>query len=564
MKTFSDYGIELHGRSGAEIATTCPKCSVTRRKKNVRCLSVNSDKGVWCCHHCGWVGSLKFGTEETGVRPRIYIKPEYIANSSIPDNIIAWFKNRHIGLDTLNRYNISAQTVYMPSMEAEVQCIAFPYYKNGYVVNIKYRSSSKQFRQISGAEKCLYGIDDITSEACAVIVEGEIDKLSFAEIGIYNVISVPDGAPPPNSRPSDIKFEYLDNCQEHLNKLTKIIIAVDNDPAGQTLEQELKRRLEIERCYRVSWPEDCKDANDVLIKHGAERLRLILSEAKPYPIDGVIEPMDAIFEVLDLYRNGAQLGISTGWHTLDRYYTVRPGELTIVTGVPSHGKSNMLDALMVNIALSDGWRFSICSPENMPVERHISKLIEQYSGFPFHEGYNQRIPPNKLSESMEWLNSHFNFFVTEDSITIESLINIVKISIKRYGITGLVIDPWNEFDHIRSNGMTETEHISIWLGKLRRLARNYKIHIWVVAHPQKLHRNADGSYPVPTPYDISGSANWRNKADNCFTVWRNEQSTDTEVKIYIQKIRFREVGRVGEVSLCWNPLNGKYREVQNA
>ncbi len=84
--------------------------------------------------------------------------------------------------------------------------------------------------------------------------------------------------------------------------------------------------------------------------------------------------------------------------------------------------------------------------------------------------------------------------------------------------------------------------------------------MWVVAHPQKLYRREDGSYPVPTPYDISGSAHWRNKPDNCLTIWRDENEPDLPVKLYVQKVRFREVGSVGMVELRWNRLNGRYEE----
>ena len=68
------------------------------------------------------------------------------------------------------------------------------------------------------------------------------------------------------------------------------------------------------------------------------------------------------------------------------------------------------------------------------------------------------------------------------------------------------------------------------------------------------------SYPVPTPYDISGSAHWRNKADNCLTIWRDENEPDAPVKVFVQKIRFREVGKVGLIELHWNVVNGRYED----
>lgn len=558
MKTYNDYGIELAGRTGIEVTTTCPQCSGMRKKKNVRCLSVNTDKQIWYCHHCSWAGTLKGGIDRQPEKKKRIIKPEYTQNNVLPDSLVTWFNQRGINQEVLKRYKIDLQSAYMPSVEDYQQCITFPYYRGGEVVNIKYRTVKKEFRQIAGAEKTLYGINDLT-ESWAVIVEGEMDKLSFAEIGIYNVVSVPDGAPAPNSKHTDIKFEYLETCKDWLDKLDKIIIATDNDAPGKQLEQELIRRLGVERCWRVLWPEGCKDANDVLLQHGHEELRKIISDAVQHPLEGVIEPMDMIFDVLALYQQGLKCGVSTGWLVLDNYYTVKPGEFTVVTGVPSHGKSQFLDAMMTNIAMDENWKFAVCSPENLPVERHLAKMIELYSGWPFREGFTKRLPPEDLEHCMKWLNEHFVFIAPEESMSIDGIIQTAKKLVYRYGINGLVIDPWNEFDHTRPHGMTETEHVSICLGRLRRFARTNQVHTWLVAHPVKLYRQADGTYPIPSPWDISGSAHFRNKADNCITVWRNDQQTDSrEVKIYVQKIRFKEIGRVGDASLQWNPVNGRY------
>ena len=70
-----------------------------------------------------------------------------------------------------------------------------------------------------GAEKILYGLDDIVGQSEVIIVEGEMDKLAMMEAGIKNVVSVPDGAPsrvkegdiPPQEQ--DTKFSYLWNCR---------------------------------------------------------------------------------------------------------------------------------------------------------------------------------------------------------------------------------------------------------------------------------------------------------------------------------------------------------------
>jgi twinkle protein len=491
------------------------------------------------------------------------VKPYFENPSSVPPLVRDWFAKRGISEAVVARHCITLQTAYLPQLEDEAPCITFPYRRNGEVVNIKYRSlEGKHFRQVKGAEKIVCGLDDLT-EDWAVAVEGECDKLALDMAGVPNAFSVPDGAPPAGSKPSETKFEYLINCSAYLDPLKKIILAVDNDHPGQTLEAELARRLGPERCFRVRWPEGCKDANDVLLQYGAEELRRCITDAKPYPLDGVLYVADLSGDVMTLLREGLPGGVSTGWESMDRHYTVQPGQLTVVTGIPSHGKSQVLDALMINLAEEHGWVFAVCSPENMPVSRHIAKLAEQYTGKPFRVGPTARISPYELIHAMDWLHEHFIFIAPDEVLTISALLQQSKALVTRHGIRGLIIDPWNEFDHTRPHGQTETEAISISLGQIRRFARAYGVHVWLVAHPQKLYRRDDGSYPVPTPYDISGSAHWRNKADNSITVWRDLKEPTSLVQIHIQKIRFREIGSPGLVELRFNPVNGRYEELDS-
>lgn len=563
MKTFADFNIDLGERSGVEVQTICPQCSHTRKKSHARCLAVNTVEGVWLCFHCDWRGSLKSGEESRSRPPKRIVKPTYAKPSTVPPVVRDWFAKRGISEEIVARHCITLQTVYMPQVEDEVPCLVFPYFKHGEAVNLKYRSlEGKSFRQVKDAEKILYGLDDLTDE-WAVIVEGEPDKLALEVAGIANTASVPDGAPPAGSKPSEAKFDYLVNCAEQLSPLKKIVLAVDNDAPGKTLEEELARRLGPERCWRVTWPDGSKDANDVLRQHGAATLRACIAAAKPYPLDGVLLVADLAGDVLQLYREGLPGGVTTGWASVDAHYTVRPGELTIVTGIPSHGKSQFLDALAVNLGHAHGWSIGICSPENLPVQRHIAKLIEIYSGWPFREGPSRRLPQEELGLALEWLHQHVVFIAPEESLTIPGLLDTAKQLVARHGIRGLVVDPWNEFEHTRPGGQTETDYIGVALGQLRRFARNHGVHVWLVAHPTKLYRKDDGSYPVPTPYDISGSAHWRNKADCCLTIWRDENDPDALVKLYVQKIRHREVGSIGVVELRFKKLNGRYADTDN-
>jgi twinkle protein len=381
-----------------------------------------------------------------------------------------------------------------------------------------------------------------------------MDKLAMEVSGFPNVVSVPNGAPSQSAKNYETLFQFLDSAHEQIASVHKHILAVDSDAPGCRLEDELSRRIGIEKCFRVKWPDGCKDANDVLIKHGADELRWYLENSAPFPIDGVFGVADRIDDITRLYNHGYDKGHSTGWPRLDEFYTVRPGEFTAVTGIPSSGKSNFLDAMFVNLAEIHDWRFAIFSPENLPLEQHMAALIEKHARAPFNDGYLARITQSELKQSMDWLNERFFWIMpsNEDDWTLDKICQAAAQLCLRHGIRGLVIDPWNELEAQRPQGMSETEYISQSLKRIRVFARQRKIHVWVVIHPAKLYRDDSGKYPVPTLYDCAGSAHWRNKADNGITVWRDLSGDDkNEIQIHIQKIRFKHVGKRGMVQLYY-------------
>src|SRR6185437_9723813 len=185
---------------------------------------------------------------------------------------LAWLRERGIGDAVVMRNRVMASTVYMPQVEEHVGAIAFPYFRAGELINVKYRDRAKNFRMETGAERVLYGLDDIDVTRC-VIVEGEIDKLSVEAAGVTSCVSVPDGAPSPATKDYASKFKFLEADEDRIAAVSEWIIAVDADEPGKRLEDELARRLGREKCRRVIWPSECKDANDVLRSFGAPELR---------------------------------------------------------------------------------------------------------------------------------------------------------------------------------------------------------------------------------------------------------------------------------------------------
>lgn len=550
---FSDVGIHIRPGAHGQVKTTCPQCSPTRKKKSYPCLNVNVDDGVWNCWHCGWSGKLK--NPEPIRRKLVEAKPKVAPNFKpqlLDEEALKYLEARGITPEVAARNQISLSNKWMPQREAEVKCIAFPYLRDGKVVNVKYRDKHKYFTQESGAERTWYKYDDINPKE-TIITEGEFDALALEVAGFRNGISVPDGAPTSTAKNLTQKFAFLDVEDERIDAVEKFIIAVDADGPGRKLEEELARRLGKERCYTVRWPEGCKDANDVLVEHGAEALAKIIKEAQPYPVDGIFELNDMSVDLDEIYEKGLPAGLTTGWANVDDFYRPMEGQWTLVTGVPGMGKSEWLDALVMNMSQEHFWVTGVCSPENQPISFHASKLMEKYAGKRLH-----KMTREEYDAAKEWVNTFFKFILPEDR-TLESLLAKAKLLVKRYGMKGLIIDPYNEITHThRKEGISETEYISEFLAQLRGFCRSMGVHIWLVAHPTKLQKGMDGRYPVPTGYDVAGSAHFFNKADNIIAVHRDKSNQDAPSEIHIQKIRSRWLGQLGQTNLTWDRHSGRY------
>lgn len=565
MKTFADFRIELPAGASGEVKVTCPECSPTRKKKHLRVLSVNVEKGTWFCHHCSWAGGLGTGARREELHWR---KPEYVrpVPRHIPDDMDAhmlqFFEKRGIPLSVLQRNRVSIQRVYMPQVEDEVRAISFPYFRDDEYVNAKFRDKDKNFCMEPRAERVLYGLNDINPER-VIIVEGEIDKLSVEVAGFTSCVSVPDGAPDVKAKHYESKFTFLEADADRIAAVKEWIIAVDNDAPGTKLEEELVRRFGIGKCKRVVWPEGCKDANDVLRQRGPTALAECIRNAQEFPIQGVIYASQLRKEIELLYEQGEARGVSTGWPGMDQFYTVQSGEVTVITGTPGSGKSNWVDAMLVNLARDQDWIVPMFSPENAPLHRHVSRLMEKFVREPFRAGPTPRMSPARRDAALEFVSWYFPMIhpEQEEDWTLDNIFKIAQALLLRHGIKGLVIDPWNELENQCPQGHNVSHYIGKQLRRIRQFARQTRLHIWIVAHPAKLQRSKqDGKYPVPSLYDISDSANWYNKVDNGLIVHRDKNQPDSPVEVIIAKIRERSTGETGCQQFKYNKVLADYDE----
>lgn len=543
QKSFSDFGIQVEY---GETRTICPSCSPGRTKKYDKCLAVDHEKGVWFCHHCGWHGGIG-ETQEDFTEAKKLQKPHFVESEITDDKVIDWFLKRGITKQTLSAFHIKSGSAWMHGNDGggQTNTIQFPYYLDENVVNIKYRTGDKRFRQEKNAKKCLYNYDmAIKSQSeYLIITEGEMDCMALYECGIQSVVSVPDGAPPPDAKTYATKFDFLHGAEPLFNKFKRVILAVDNDAPGQKLQEELCRRIGMDKCMRVMWPDGCKDANDVLVKLGIDDLRRCIDSAEFFPVDGVQTVRDLWSSVFSLHEAPEQPGAETGWVNAQGVYNVEPGQMTIVTGIPSHGKSTFIDALRVNLFKIHGWPSAAFSPENWPASTHLTTLIEMYAGKSFRQMTQEDVYAEMCSVMQGF------YFIQpdkdDDMMTVDAILTRAKALVYREGIKVLVIDPWNEIEHNMPSGQREDQYISAQLSKIRRFARVNAVHVFLIAHPRQLEKNKDGAYPPPTAYDIAGGAMWRNKADNILCVFRPDMKTG-QTDVQVQKIRFRRNGKAGE------------------
>lgn len=538
----------------------CPFCSSERKKSRLKemTLTKKSDGAIlYYCHHCDANGSVQ--PEHKEYQLSAVPQPKILENA-LQTQHYEYLASRGISQETADKYKLFAGRKWFARLNKEADCIGFPYFRNGSLVGVKYRAfPEKDFTQEAGGAHDFFGLDNIIPDRPIVIVEGEIDALTLHEAGIDNVLSVPGGAPVKVAdgkvaASEDKKFAFVWNAREVLEKAPFVILATDQDTPGQALAEELARRIGKDKCRLAKF--QAKDLNEVFNQSDdpSRVISEVLLSASPYPIAGLSEATTYADRLHDLFNKGTGKGFSTGYPSLDTIYTVAPGQLTVVTGYPSSGKSNWVDQIMVNLARDNDWKFAVCSFENQP-EIHISRLMEIYTKKRFFEGANRMTDAEK-DQAFKWVTDHFLFIDSngEEPSTLDSILERARVAVKRMGVRGLVIDPYNYIELDRTN-TTETDAISNMLTRVQKFCKANDCHTWFIAHPSKIQRSGV-EQPRPDGMSISGSMAWWAKADCGVTIHRQ---TD-HVEVAVWKCRYRWVGTQGETSLIFQKTAGTYAE----
>lgn len=523
----SKLGITLT-RSGKQ---TCPQCSNTRKNKTEPCLSVTfTDAAIlYKCHNCDWSGAVYYRDKYESKKN--YKKPDEPKSATQKDALYKYFlEKRGISKKTIDKYGISYN---------EQKEIIFPYYKYGELVNVKYRknlgSGKKTFRQEAETEKTLFGMDIVRDKNALIWTEGEVDVLSLAEQGIY-AVSVPQGA-------SENKLECLENCYEFIEQFNTHIIAVDNDAAGDRLKLNLCNRLGHGKCKIVNWKQ-YKDANEALV--AGENLQDFINNASSIAPDGIMTFYDAYDEIYKYNFENDENYYKTGWIEVDRLIKIRTGHLMIISGYPSRGKSTFVDNLLINLSKRYDLKHLIASFEST-IASHYNSLLEMYEE---NTIYNLKRDEKIFGEAFEYIAEHFYRFSIDKLWTIDEICERAELSVAKYGIKTLVIDPYNRLDNEWTD--REDKYIGSILSKLCMLAKKLDILVIFVAHPRK----PDGE-KIPNMYSISGSSDWYNMADYGIIIHR-ERFDDGKLSntptVFIEKVKNFSLGKPsgGTVILHYN------------
>lgn len=549
---WDELNINLRGTTKGKIKTHCPKCRDTRNNKQDRSLSVDIDAGLFKCHYCEWSGSAAEKEDNDWRKPvrmyeKVYKKPEKTGSANLSERVVRYFAGRGISLQTLQLMGVTEGPEWMPQKNAEVNTIQFNYYLNGEHVNTKFRTADKFFKLTSGAELLPYNVDAVFGASTAIITEGEIDTLSWVEVDVQNVVSVPNGA--------SANLSYLDAyIESHFDDKETIYIAVDDDTKGEVLKNELIRRFGAERCRIIEYGDGCKDSNEHLVKYGRESLLKCLEEAKDVKIEGVFTVRDFETSLDALFENGLQPGATIGHRNFDELCSFETKRLCIVTGVPGSGKSEFIDEMLERLNLRYGWRSVLFSPENAPLAYHASKFIEKFTGKKFKKGV---LSEPEYLEVKEHIEKNF-YFLCPEKFTLVQILEAAKLLVRRKGIKCLVIDPFNRVEQENSS-KSETLQISDFLDKLTNFAQMNDVLVILMAHPSKRPKTKEGGIEVPNLYDIAGSAAFYAKADYGIVVHRNYP--EDLVEVHIQKVKFRNLGQVGTAQFKYNLNNGRYTPV---
>jgi twinkle protein len=387
--------------------------------------------------------------------------------------------------------------------------LAFPYVKSGKTYAAKMRTVDKRFTSTQGVSRGLYNIDALTKDLDrpVVITEGEIDCLSVIQAGFLRAVSIPDGWTAQGN-----KTQALIDAETELRRSPYVIVAGDADEAGESLPRAVANLLRGHDVRFVTWPEGCKDANDVLVAFGEGKLSDCLQAAQRLD-----PPGGFITSLIDLPPMSRRRVLRTGIEWLDGRVAFELGAMSVGTGTPGAGKSTMTTFIAHHVAKHERIRVGMMSFETHP-HRTRDHLCRLSIGKPFDEIDSVQAARffDETGDLFRIVHRTFDDVAGHNLGWLESMIYTLAV---RDECKWIIIDPWNELEHMPDKGESLTNYINFALQRIRQLAESLEVHITVIAHPKKMDFSRDNRPPFG--YDIADSASFANKPSLGFSVHQN-------------------------------------------
>ena len=556
MRTFIEWSdIVVKGSERGVKKTTCPNCSHNRKKKNDPCLYVNFNSGVAKCFNCNALSFRDSNTENVEVD---YTTPpqQWQNYTKLSDGLVKYCSDRGIRQETLMHFGITEEKQYQPSRQKEVNNIVFNYFEGDKLVNKKYRSGGKDFTQTKNGKPLFYNVNSIIGEKECYIVEGEFDVLAMYEAGIKNVISLPNGA---NDR-DDVWI----NSEKYIKDIERFIIATDNDEKGVIVRDKIAQRLGRYRCVFLEF--EHKDANGELIN---SNLSQSIQKIKRFPCSGTYTVDDIYDDILKLYDQGLPETIKVNhphWEYFNGIFSLLRGQLIVGTGIPSHGKSSLTESYVLRLIYDNDFKASFFSPEHSPMEMFQSRLIQKAVGKPFFNSRDgiERVSKSDIERYKTWANEKIYLTNADngDFATWNWLFDKFREQMYTFGIDIFVIDAFNKV--LMDKGKSGKEGIDEILTKLTSFAQMNNVLIFLIAHPTKMKKKDDGTYEMPTLYDVSGTSDFRNQAHAGFAVHRHFGNDIEEgyTRFVNLKTKWSFQGRIGDhIDLKYHAPTERYYPV---
>lgn len=415
--------------------------------------------------------------------------------------------------------------------------VAFEYREGGAVYGSKLRAvETKEFMfHPSGVTHRLYNLDILGDETLfddpIVITEGEIDCLSVVQSGFPRAVSIPDGWTDGLEGGDGAKVRPLTDEEDRLRRSPCVIVAGDNDSTGQSFTRAVANILTGHDVRYCIWPDGCKDPNDVLRKFGEDELRRRISSARSMDPKGAL--ITGFGDLPPLSDNPV---LKTGLKFLDHRLAFEIGALSVGTGTPGSGKSTFTTFAANRLIKSHNIRIGHLAFETHPhvTRDHLSRLN---TGKPFENLSRQERDSFLQNIDRHWRVVHRRF---DDNTThnLGWLESTVKALAVRDQAKVIVIDPWNELEHLPEPGESMTAYINFALQRIRQMAERFDCHICLIAHPKKM--TGEGKGKAPTGYDVADSAAFFNKPSLGFTIHQAEddgEGGDPCVELRVWKVR---------------------------